>query len=101
MADPKHLKRRRWKPQLEFEEVQPVRRSGGFVRLLEALDSLGLEVTNANVTNSKSLVSNVFWPASGGGGGKDDDKDDDEYSRKALEGIYGFCIVLAAKTDYK
>ncbi|CAL1407813.1 unnamed protein product [Linum trigynum] len=34
---------------------------GGFVRLIEALDSLGLEaVTNANITSCNSLVSIVF-----------------------------------------
>ncbi|CAH8374865.1 unnamed protein product [Eruca vesicaria subsp. sativa] len=33
---------------------------GGFTNLMEALDSLGLEVTNANTTRFLSLVSNVF-----------------------------------------
>ncbi|EEF41143.1 hypothetical protein RCOM_0978650 [Ricinus communis] len=43
-----------------FVKVFCEHKAGRFMKLMEALDCLGLEVTNANVTSFRGLVSNVF-----------------------------------------
>ncbi|MCD9640155.1 hypothetical protein HAX54_025298 [Datura stramonium] len=43
-----------------FVKVFREHKAGGFVRILEALNSLGLEVTNVNATRHTCLVSSIF-----------------------------------------
>ncbi|KAL3330231.1 hypothetical protein AABB24_034202 [Solanum stoloniferum] len=43
-----------------FVKVFREHKAGGFVRTLEALNSLGLEVTNVNATRHTCLVSSIF-----------------------------------------
>ncbi|XP_050231040.1 transcription factor ABORTED MICROSPORES [Mercurialis annua] len=62
-----------------FVKVFCEHKAGGFMRLMEALDSLGLEVTNANVTSFRGLVSNVFKVEK-----KDSEMVQAEYVRESL-----------------
>ncbi|XP_061364738.1 transcription factor ABORTED MICROSPORES [Gastrolobium bilobum] len=43
-----------------FVKVFCEHRAGGFVKLMEALNTLGMDVVHATVTSHKGLVSNVF-----------------------------------------
>lgn len=43
-----------------FVKIFCEHKSNGFVNLLEALNSLGLEITDVNTTRHTCLVSNIF-----------------------------------------
>jgi len=43
-----------------FVKVFCEHRAGGFVKLLESLNTIGMDVVHATVTSHKGLVSNVF-----------------------------------------